>query len=170
MTFVVQAENLGDFWVKFETLDEDDPEYEGDIEYEDETEVDFYEIDTQMINKESTDDIDYVDTDVLQDELQNQPKELRRSTREKKKTGSYVDYEPSFTGRKQKYEYSSAQIADDGGFGADELLAFVFGQFLLHQGLKKFGDKAEDGAFGEMKQMHEREAFVPRLVSELTPE
>ena len=43
-----------------------------------------------------------------------------------------------------------------------EPLGFIFAQFLLHDGLKKFGKKGEDAAHGEMKQPHEHDACEPR--------
>lgn len=50
----------------------------------------------------------------------------------------------------------------------EELFGHVFGQFLLHEGLRKFGDKGEDAAFGEKKQLHDRMSFRPRFVHDLT--
>ena len=41
--------------------------------------------------------------------------------------------------------------------------------YSLIKGLKKFGDKGYDAAFGEMKQLHDREVFRPINVSEMTP-
>ena len=41
--------------------------------------------------------------------------------------------------------------------------------YSLKRGIKTFGQRAKDAAFGEMKQLHERAAFVPIDVSKLSP-
>ena len=43
-----------------------------------------------------------------------------------------------------------------------ELMGYISGQFLSHEGLKKFGERGENAALGKMSQLHERDAFVPR--------
>ena len=40
--------------------------------------------------------------------------------------------------------------------------------FSLKKGLKKFGDKGRDAAFGEMKQLHDRAAFAPVDIATLS--
>ena len=42
--------------------------------------------------------------------------------------------------------------------------------FSLKSGLKKFGDKGDASAFKEVKQLHDRAAFVPLDVNSLTPQ
>ena len=39
--------------------------------------------------------------------------------------------------------------------------------YSLKQGLKKFGTKAREAAFGEMKQLHDRKTFQPLHVADL---
>ena len=41
-------------------------------------------------------------------------------------------------------------------------------QYFLHEGLKHFGDRGEAGMTKEMKQQHDRTAFAPKHVHELT--
>ena len=41
--------------------------------------------------------------------------------------------------------------------------------YSLRQLLKKFSDKGYKAAYGEMKQLHERECFIPMDVLGLTP-
>ena len=43
-------------------------------------------------------------------------------------------------------------------------------QYMFEKGLKVFGDRGWEGGMKEIKQLHDRVAFEPRLVSELTPE
>lgn len=42
--------------------------------------------------------------------------------------------------------------------------------YSLKKGLKKYGKKGYDAAFGEMKQLHDRIAFRPVNVNDLTPQ
>ena len=42
--------------------------------------------------------------------------------------------------------------------------------YSLKQGLKKFGTKAREAAFREMKQLHDRKTFQPLHVAELSEE
>jgi hypothetical protein len=40
--------------------------------------------------------------------------------------------------------------------------------YSLNKGLKKFGERGHEAAFGEMKQLHERGIFAPRDIKSLT--
>jgi hypothetical protein len=42
--------------------------------------------------------------------------------------------------------------------------------YSLKKGLKKYGKKGYDAAFGEMKQLHDCIAFHPVNVNDLTPQ
>ena len=41
-------------------------------------------------------------------------------------------------------------------------------QFLLHEGLKNFGDKGRKASAEEMKQLHDRVCFLPVSIKEMT--
>ena len=66
-----------------------------------------------------------------------------------------------------KYDSSNVNIDN---MSSDELCSYVFGQWLLHEGLRRFGDKGNDAAFGEVKQLHERDTFKPKDVKNMTQE
>ena len=109
-------------------------------------------------------DSDYTESTGSHD-LQDQ--EIRRSEwiKEKKFAESDTDCEPAFRGKRHPHcDNVNAEKEDS------ELLGFVFAQFLSHDGLKKFGKKGEDAAHGKMKQAHDRDAFEPRWVNELSEE
>ena len=57
---------------------------------------------------------------------------------------SDTEYEPSFAG--QRYKSSNVNV----GASDSELMGYIFGQFLLHEGLKKFGARGENTALGKM--------------------
>ena len=63
---------------------------------------------------------------------------------------SDIEHEPSFTGK--RCESSNVNV---GTRSDSELLGHAFAQFLSHEGLRKFGDEADNAAFGEMDQLHE---------------
>ena len=47
----------------------------------------------------------------------------------------------------------------------------VFGQqYVIQKGLKKFGEKARQGAMKELDQLHKRNCFSPININTLTPE
>ena len=43
-------------------------------------------------------------------------------------------------------------------------------QYLLHEGLKRFGDKGRAAVSKEVKQMHDRTCFRPIDINEMSPE
>ena len=50
------------------------------------------------------------------------------------------------------------------------IMGMLFAQFSLRRGIKEFGERAEQGAIKEMKQMHDMDAFIPRHFESLTKE
>eukprot|EP00984_Skeletonema_dohrnii_P016801 scaffold7524_cov79-Skeletonema_dohrnii-CCMP3373.AAC.1 len=50
------------------------------------------------------------------------------------------------------------------------IMGMIFAQFSLKKGIREFGEKAEQGAMKEMKQMHDMDAFIPRHFKSLTKE
>ena len=82
----------------------------------------------------------------------------------------YLNYEPDFNNT--KYESSSANV--DSELSNDDIMGIIFeqsfGQYNLNEGLRRFGNKGSEAVLGELKQLHQRDAFLPRYVNELTHE
>ena len=55
------------------------------------------------------------------------------------------------------------------GFYKALLVVSLIETFSLKRGLAKFGEKGEEAAFGEVKQLHQRECFKPIHPDDLTP-
>jgi hypothetical protein len=95
----------------------------------------------------------------------------RRSTRIR--TQPKPQYIPAFSGE----PYSFARIVlgtkmlDDGAYGYDQSVAFSFmQQLLVKSALREGGDNARAAGEKEVNQLHWRDTFIPRQMSELTTE
>ena len=131
--------------------------YEGDNEYE-----------SEYVPEEDTEIETVTVTEEIQEQAKNDDVNRTRSGRVSNKR-SYLDYTPDFS---NKAYSSNVTVGDETKMGMifAQYIEKNFGQFFLHEGLKKFGDKGSNAAFEELKQLHQRDAFKPRFADSMSNE
>jgi hypothetical protein len=82
-------------------------------------------------------------------------------------------YVPAFSGK--TYSFATMVLGmmmlDNGAYGYNQSVAFSFmPQLLAKSALREWGDDARAAGEKEVNQLHWREMFVPKRMSELTPE
>ncbi len=95
----------------------------------------------------------------------------RRSTRIR--TQPKPQYIPAFSGKTYSFATTvlGTKMLDDFAYGYNQSVAFSFMQQLsVKSALREWGDKARAAREKEVSQLHWREMFVPRRMSELTAE
>jgi hypothetical protein len=95
----------------------------------------------------------------------------RRSTRIC--TQPKPQYIPAFSGKTYSFATTvlGTKMLDDVAYGYNQSVAFSFmQQLLVMSALREWGDDARAAGEKEVNQLHWRETFVPRQMSELTVE
>ena len=101
------------------------------------------------------------DSTALEAPTTTTPATVRRSSRARTKTTSYV---PSMKG--QSYQYTALQLAETEWDA--EVVGMIFTQLTLKAALRTWGDGAKVAAKSEMKQLHWRNSFKPVHFRDLT--
>ncbi len=82
-------------------------------------------------------------------------------------------YVPAFSGKTYSFATTvlGTKMLDNGDYGYNQSVAFSFMQQLsVKSALRQWGDVARAAGEKEVNQLHWRETFVPRQMSELTAE
>jgi hypothetical protein len=82
-------------------------------------------------------------------------------------------YIPAFSGKTYSFATTvlGTKMLDDVAYGCNQLVAFSFmQQFLVKSALREWGDDARAAGEKEVNQLHWRDMFIPRQMSELTTE
>ena len=61
-------------------------------------------------------------------------------------------------------------VADNNKVLHEDIVINLMQRLSLKEGIKKFGDRANQAAYSELEQQHLRDSFIPRDYNEMTPE
>ena len=93
--------------------------------------------------------------------------EEQKSTTYTTRYGREVHEVKNYTPDYSNIAYNNAQTTEE---DYTQIIGILMQQLSLRQGLQQFGEEGDDAAYAEMKQLHMRDSFAPKLPSELTKE